>query len=509
MNGPLTRTLPASLAAAATYAFPVGKGSFKMFELVNPTTNAGGTVQIEAEAFDADSGGTGGVGFSDINHDRYWSAQITAGAANFTNTTVRLTEQGTATANSIGQSATQGGAYDSIGGPVTGAVIGPSAPITALGYFAVGRLIGAPTISGSFNVGVGGDYATLTAAVADLNSKLMTGPVTFVLTDNTYPAETYPITINQNGGNSATNTLTIKPATGATPAFSGSSASALITLNGIDYVTIDGSNSGGTSRDMSLTNNNVGTASAVVWGQTIGIANPTTNNTIKNLNVTGNASITTFAGIGFGNTTISATTAGTRNDNNRVENNNVTTAQFGVVSQGALSNAKNLATVITGNTLGGAGTAALGRAGVYVGFDDGVQVTNNTVAGVSAATSTDQFGIALGSISISTTAFTTNNDVANAVVTGNLIGPVIASSTVGFSAAGISLGTTNYGTTRIANNAIFGVTAPATSPDFVAGIFVGSAGTTLCHHADLFQLGRADRPARHLHSRHYGELRIG
>ena len=289
VNGPLTRTLPASLATAATYTFPVGKGSFKMFELVNPTTNAGGTVTIEAEAFDTDSGGTGGVGFSDINHNRYWSAQITSGAANFTNTTVRVTEQGTVAANAVGQSATQAGAYDSIGGAVTGSTIGPSNAITSLGYFAVGKLTGAPTISGSFNVGTGGDYATLTAAVTDLNSKLMTGPVTFVLTDNTYAAETYPITVNANGGNSATNTLTIKPATGATPSFSGSTASALLILNGIDYVTVDGSNSGGSSRDMTLTNTNVGTTSAVVWGQTVGTANPTTNNTIKNVNIVGNA----------------------------------------------------------------------------------------------------------------------------------------------------------------------------------------------------------------------------
>ena len=193
VNGPLTRTLPASLVTGSTYTFPVGKGSYKMLELVNPTTNAGGTVAIEAEAFDADSGGTAGPAFAALNQNRYWSAQLTGGAGNFTNTTVRLTEQGTVAANAIGQSATQGGAYDSIGGAVSGATIGPSITITSLGYFAVGRLTGAPTISGSFNVGAGGDFTTLTAAVAALNSRVMTGPVTFSLTDNTYAGETYPI----------------------------------------------------------------------------------------------------------------------------------------------------------------------------------------------------------------------------------------------------------------------------------------------------------------------------
>ncbi|HEU5066127.1 MAG TPA: hypothetical protein VFT86_09695, partial [Gaiellaceae bacterium] len=473
VNGPLVRTLPANLASG-TYTFPVGKGSFKMLELVNPTTNAGGTVTIEAEAFDADSGGTGGAGFDDINHNRYWSAQITGGAANFTNATVRLTEQGTATANAIGQSATQGGTYDSIGGLVTGATIGPSNTITSLGYFAVGHLTTGSTISGVFNVGAGGDYATLTAAVADLNSKRMTGPVTFVLTDNTYAAETYPITINANGGNSALNTLTIKPTAGASPTFSGSSASALLVLNGIDYVTIDGSNSGGSTRDTTFTNTNVGTASAVIWGQTVGTANPTTNNTIKNLNVVGNASTTTFAGIGFGSSTIGTGTLGTRNDNNRVQNNNVTQLQFGIVSVGSQSAAKNTGTVVTGNTLGANGAGALGRAGVWIAFDDGAQVTGNTVVNVTAANSADVFGLAIGTIAVTGTAITTQ-DVANVSVTGNFVGSVVKTDT--FSAAGIALGTPNYGTSRIANNSVYGVNANSTPGDLAAGIIVGSAGT--------------------------------
>ena len=91
--------------------------------------------------------------------------------------------------------------------------------------------------------------------------------------------ETFPIAINPNAGNSATNTVTIKPAPGVSPAISGSSATALIVLNGIDYVTIDGSNSGGSSRDMTISNTNAGTSSAVIWGQTVTTADPTTNNT--------------------------------------------------------------------------------------------------------------------------------------------------------------------------------------------------------------------------------------
>ncbi len=229
VNGPLVRTLPPSIVYRRTYTFPVGKGSFKMLELVNPTTNAGGTVTIEAEAFDTDSGGTAGTGFDALNHNRYWSAQITAGGGELherdrpphraghgdreRNRSVRYAQTARTTRSAARSRAPRSG---------------PSNVVTTLGYFAVGRVTGASTISGSFNVGTGGDFATLTAAVAALNTRVMIGPVTFQLTDNAYAGETFPIQINPNGGNSATNTLTIKPAPGASPVFSGSSATALI-----------------------------------------------------------------------------------------------------------------------------------------------------------------------------------------------------------------------------------------------------------------------------------------
>ena len=98
---------PRASSRAAPTPSRSARAPSRCFELVNPTTNAGGTVDVQAEAFDVDSGGTAGVGFDAINNNRYWSAQITSGAANFTNTTVRLTEQGTVAANAIGQSATQ------------------------------------------------------------------------------------------------------------------------------------------------------------------------------------------------------------------------------------------------------------------------------------------------------------------------------------------------------------------------------------------------------------------
>src|SRR5205085_10873877 len=73
VNGPLARVLPANLVSGSTYVFPVGKSLYKPFELVNPTTGAGGTVTVQAEVFDANSGGSAGAGLDAINTNRYWN----------------------------------------------------------------------------------------------------------------------------------------------------------------------------------------------------------------------------------------------------------------------------------------------------------------------------------------------------------------------------------------------------------------------------------------------------
>ena len=71
-------------------------------------------------------------------------------------------------------------------------------------------------LCGTYNVGVGQTYPTITAALADISGKEITCPVVFQLTDATYPSETFPINVMnyENNGASATNTITIRPAPG-------------------------------------------------------------------------------------------------------------------------------------------------------------------------------------------------------------------------------------------------------------------------------------------------------
>src|SRR4029077_3037086 len=102
--------------------------------------------------------------------------------------------------------------------------------------------------------------------------------------------ESFPITINSVSGASSTNTITIKPASGVTASISGTSSTAMIVLNGAKFVTIDGSNNGTSSRDLTITNTfaHPANACAVIWLQTTSQGDSATNNTIKNVNAVGN-----------------------------------------------------------------------------------------------------------------------------------------------------------------------------------------------------------------------------
>ena len=150
--------------------------------------------------------------------------------------------------------------------------------------------------SGTFNVGAAqpAPYNTLTAAIADLNTKGLTGPATFVLTDADYStSETFPIVINPNGDSSPTNTITIKPANAQTVAINGTSATGIIRINGADYVTIEGNNGGMMAtdegdlptRDLTITNSS--TAGVCVWITSFSFSDGANNSTVQDCNLSG------------------------------------------------------------------------------------------------------------------------------------------------------------------------------------------------------------------------------
>ena len=247
-------------------------------------------------------------------------------------------------------------------------------------------------LTGSFDVGTGQTYTSLTNAggiFEKINNNIVGSNLTInIVTD--LAGETGAVALNQWAEDGVGGyTVLIKPS-GAARAVTGTSTAGMIPFSGADRVTIDGSLAGGTDRSLTMTT--AGTGGVIVFASGTAGAQ---NNTVKNVNVIGGGPTTTVIGIAFGGSTFG--TAGTDNDNNRIENCSVQASIYGIYSVGASAANKNTGTVITKNVMTGTTTSRIGRIGMFVGFEDGIQITENTISGISSAESGfDAFGIAAG-----------------------------------------------------------------------------------------------------------------
>ena len=338
-------------------------------------------------------------------------------------------------------------------------------------------------LSGTYTVGVGGAYTTLTAAVAALNTNCGSGTVTFSLTDATYPSETFPITINSFLGSGS---LIIKP-TGTTT-ISGSSATSLLLINGADNVTIDGSNATtenslcpltSASRNLTFINTNPVTTAAMIWLGTTASGDPVTNCTVKNCILIGASPVTTIVGLGAGGPVIG--TDGSNNDNISFINNDIRTCQFAIYSSGKGATNKNQNLTINQNFINNASPNNIGQGGIYVANTNNVTISGNTIGNVTnTAISQDAVAINVGFGAVngfSSTATGLSDVVSNVVITNNTIGIVRQSNT--FSAVGIGLGNTNSGTSVIANNLISGVSSNSQSGELGSGIVIGGGSAII------------------------------
>ena len=95
-------------------------------------------------------------------------------------------------------------------------------------------------LAGSYTVGSGGDYDSISTALNDLSIYGISGPITFNILPGVYTEQS---TIGEIYGTSATNTLTIQSSTGDTADVSWqytptSSANYILKVNGTDHLTI-------------------------------------------------------------------------------------------------------------------------------------------------------------------------------------------------------------------------------------------------------------------------------
>jgi len=132
-------------------------------------------------------------------------------------------------------------------------------------------------VCGSKTVGTGGDYATLTAAFADLNANGVSCQVILELKDNyTSAGEAFPLQLNQVAGASAANTITIRPQAGATGLTITTTAIGTFYLNGADFVIFDGRPGGvGSAKELTIEN------TQTPGGLTLDFFNSASNNTVQ------------------------------------------------------------------------------------------------------------------------------------------------------------------------------------------------------------------------------------
>ena len=312
-------------------------------------------------------------------------------------------------------------------------------------------------LTGTVTVGTGGTYTTLTGPsglFAAINAGGLTGNVTANILSNI--TETGANALNSIAyGCASSFTLLIKPGTGVTATLTGTTASALIKLNGADFVTFDGSNSGGTSRDLTITNTNTGTSSAVIWLGSASATDGATNNTIKNCIIKGNAPTTTLAGIISSSGTTIGAVAESANSNNTYQNNAINTAAYGIGVVGPASG--EAGAVLLSNQIGSA-TAAnkLGFRGLFISNQTNVAVSNNTIFGITTSTSSTVSGIiVVGAISGGT-------------INGNKISDIKNTNTVGWGSDGIALvSSSTAANLTVSNNFIYDVASYGYSGDAI------------------------------------------
>jgi hypothetical protein len=228
-----------------------------------------------------------------------------------------------------------------------------------------------------------GSYTTLKEAFDKINDGTHQGAVTIAITANT--TESSSAILNASGSGSASYTsVSIQSSGGGSRTVSGNLAGSLINLNGADYVTIDGLNSGGNS--LTFDNSNTSTSASTIF-----LTNGATHNILTNCTVLGsatanyaNAVITFNSGTNTYNT-ISYCNVGPSGSNK----------PWACIISGSGGTANNYNTVDHCNLydfVGGTGTLVTDRhSGVYLyfGSSTGWTITNNSFYQTSTVNKSD------------------------------------------------------------------------------------------------------------------------
>lgn len=347
-----------------------------------------------------------------------------------------------------------------------------------------------PPMQGTYTVGTGGDYPSLTNAggiFQAINTRIagVSGPLTInIISDLT--GETGNFALNEIASGQP---VLIQPY-GAPRTVTGTLSNSIDNLGlfrfeGTDNVTINGSLTGASAascqvggdaslRQLSFVNNTSGNIAAVLFQSGTAGAN---NNTVKNINVTG---YTATNGYGvmfrmFPNSIAVPST--THNENNRVENCSAKKVATGFYSAGVSVSNQDMNLVITQNEVTGTGTDRVGRNGVFISHQINPQVTYNKVfvETPSNYSISETVALAIGS-GVAYSPSVTSGGISGALVANNLVTGATNATSFGGSAAGIAISGTSTGAPNvIQNNMISNVAGLSQGNYHTAGIWVVGA----------------------------------
>ncbi len=322
------------------------------------------------------------------------------------------------------------------------------------------------TISGTFTIGTGGNYPSLTGAgglFADINSKVVSGNITAtIISDLT---ETGANALNQwSETGSGGYTLTIVPDAATNRTISGSYAGGLIRLNGADRVTFDGRYSG-SGNYLTITNTATSGTIAAIQLISTGTGQGCENVTIRNCNISNGYIGTSTYGIFAGSSTLG--TGAADHDNLTISYNNIYKSYYGVylagVSGGTFDNCQVLNNEIGSNTA----SDYVYKYGIYASYLNNSSISGNHIFNMSSGTATP-------------TGLYIYTGVTNTTVSKNKIHNIAYTGTGGYGGWGMYINTgSSTSNLNIYNNVIYDIKGDGWSTfsgSSMVGIYVD--GTT-------------------------------
>lgn len=321
-------------------------------------------------------------------------------------------------------------------------------------------------IGTNISIGATGDFPTLTASGGlfnVINNVGLPGNTTVQIIDPLVTENNaYPLYQVQNTGCAGgTVTLLIKPSPGVSPTLTGSRPNEPIIRILSSNVTIDGSNNGTSSRDLTLTNTNTNSPNVIIFGSS-GFQ-PINNCTLKNTICRNTVSITACVVVSDG------AVGGSQGyfNNITIQNNSIERSQIGLICV-AVPGAGNGSITVTGNDLNAGSPNQIVGIGIYTEGVDGAMVTNNNVGNFEPTVSSPRFGIHL------------NTGTTNSTVSGNTIANISCIPSAAALLYGINITPAVAASNNVVTgNTISNITSGAAATVHAINVALASGGITI------------------------------